>query len=233
MAKQNLVMVPGLLCSERLYAPQVAELKTLAEITIADHARHDTLSDIARSILDAAPERFALCGLSMGGYIAFEIMRQAGSRVTRLALLDTSAGPEVAAVTERRRALMAIARNGDFTSVTRDHLMGFLIHPDRLDDQELTDTVIAMAEDVGAEAFYRQQQAIMTRPDSRPGLGRITCPTLVMVGDADLLTPPDQAREIASGIPGARLEIVPDCGHLSTLERPEAVNRVLRDWLSG
>ena len=232
MAGQPLVMVPGLLCSARLYAPQVSALQEIADIVVADHTRHDTIADIARSILAAAPERFALCGLSMGGYISFEIMRQARERVSRLALLDTSARPEMAATTERRKTLMAMARNGQFASITRDHLLALLIHPDRLDDEPLTSTIIAMADDIGAAAFLRQQRAIMSRADSRPGLAEITCPTLVMVGDGDQLTPPDHAREIASGIPAARLEIIPDCGHLSTLERPDTVNRALADWVA-
>lgn len=229
--RTHLVLVPGLLCSAALWAPQVAALADIADITIADHTRHDTMAGIAGSILDAAPERFALAGLSMGGYISYEIVRQAPRRVTKLALLDTGSRADTPERSEGRRNLIALAEREGAREAQRQ-LMRVLIHTARLADAPLVQAVEQMAEDIGLEAFKRQQAALMGRPDSRPFLPSITCPTLVLVGREDALTPVTMSQEIATGIPGAKLEVVPDCGHLSTMERPEAVNRALRAWLT-
>jgi pimeloyl-ACP methyl ester carboxylesterase len=231
-AKTKLVLVPGLLCTEALWAPQIAALADIAECTVADHTRHDNMEGIARSILEKAPPRFALAGLSMGGYIAYEIVRQAPERVTRLALLDTGSRADAPERKARRLELIALAER-EGAGAAQDELMPQLIHESRLKEKPLVDAIRQMAVDTGAEAFKRQQAAIMGRPDSRPFLASIRCPTLVLVGREDALTPVELAREIAAGIPGAKLKIVPDCGHLSTLERPAAVNRALREWLTA
>jgi pimeloyl-ACP methyl ester carboxylesterase len=230
-ARTDLVLVPGLLCTGALWAPQIAALRDIVGCTVANHRRHRTMKGIARSILAAAPERFALAGLSMGGYIAYEIVRQAPERVERLALLDTGSRADTPERTAGRRALIATAER-EGVRRAQELLMPVLVHPGRLNDKPLVDTILQMAVDTGLAAFKRQEAAIIGRPDNRPLLGSIRCPTLVLVGREDALTPPDLAREIAEGIPGARLEIVPDCGHISTLERPEAVTRALRAWLT-
>jgi pimeloyl-ACP methyl ester carboxylesterase len=231
-AKTKLVLVPGLLCTAALWAPQIAALSDIAECTVADHTRHDIMDGIARSILAAAPERFALAGLSMGGYIAYEIVRQAPERVERLALLDTGSRADTPERTAARRDLLATAER-EGVAHAQKLLMPSLVHKARLADRALVDTVLQMAVDTGLEAFQRQEAAIIGRPDNRPLLPAIRCPTLVLVGEQDALTPPELAREIAAGIPGATLKIVPDCGHLSTLERPEAVSGALRAWLTA
>jgi pimeloyl-ACP methyl ester carboxylesterase len=227
-----IVLVPGLLASARLYRDQIPGLWQFGPVTIADNTRAESMGSIATSILATAPPRFALAGLSMGGYLAFEIMRQAPDRVARLALLDTSARPDLPEQSERRRAQIEKARTGRFDEIP-DEQYPLLVHPDRLDDAELRQAVRLMAHETGAEAFVRQQTAIMGRPDSRPDLAAIACPTLVLVGDQDRLTPPEYASEIADGIKGADLVVVPDSGHLSTVERPDAVTRALVRWLAG
>jgi pimeloyl-ACP methyl ester carboxylesterase len=226
------VLVPGLLCSARLYGEQIAALWRFGPVTVADHTRDETMEAIAGRILAVAPPRFALAGLSMGGYIALAMTRQAPERVGRLALLDTSARPDTPQQTERRRAQIALAEGGRLGEVA-ETLYPLFVHADRRDDQALKHTVVTMAEETGAEAFVRQQKAIMTRPDSRPLLPAIKCPTLILVGDGDQLLPPPISQEMAAGIAGSRLVVVPDCGHLSTLERPEAVNRALVEWMAG
>jgi pimeloyl-ACP methyl ester carboxylesterase len=226
-----LILVPGLLCSTDLWAYQVAHLGDVAvPMVTMEHARHDNLPAIAEAILAAAPHRFALAGLSMGGYVALEIMRRAPARISRLALLDTSAradGPEQAA---RRRELLAQADVGNFKGIT-SRLLPLLLHPDRLNDRPLVDRVFKMATEIGKDGFLRQQRAIIARPDSLGDLPRVGCPTLVLCGAEDLLTPPERSREIAAAVPGARLRLIEACGHLSTMERPEAVTAALRDWL--
>lgn len=226
-----IVLVPGLNCSARLYAEQVPALWDSGPVTIADHRRDDSVGAIAARILATAPPRFALAGLSMGGYIAFAIVREAPERVARLALLDTSARPDTPEQTERRHSMIALAEGGRFAEAP-DLLFPVFVHRNRHDDEALRAIVRTMAEETGSDAFVRQQKAIMTRPDCRPLLKSIRCPTLVLVGDGDALTPPVLSEEIAAGIAGSRLVRVPDCGHLSTLERPEAVNRALVEWLA-
>jgi pimeloyl-ACP methyl ester carboxylesterase len=227
-----IVLIPGLTCSARLYAEQIPALWHFGPVTIADHTRDDSMAAIARRILAAAPPRFALAGLSMGGYIAFEIMRQAAGRVAKLALLDTGARGDTPEQTERRKVVIALANSGRYADVT-DIAFPVYVHRNRHNDEALKRTVRTMAEETGPEAFLRQQRAIIGRPDSRPGLGAITCPTLVLVGEGDEATPPDLAREIAAGISGSRLVMIPDSGHLSTLERPQAVTEALVEWMSA
>ncbi len=226
------ILVPGLNCSAGLYAEQIPALWRFGPVTVADHTRDDSIAAIARRILAAAPPRFALAGLSMGGYIAFEIMRQAPERVAKLALLDTGPGAETPQQTEGRRPRIELAKAGRFAEV-EEGLFPLLVHRDRHGDAALRSVVRTMAEETGAEVFLRETKAIMGRADSRPTLATITCPTLVLVGDGDALTPPALAQEIASGIRGARLVVIPDCGHLSTLERPAAVNKALAEWMAS
>jgi pimeloyl-ACP methyl ester carboxylesterase len=229
-ARIPLLLLPGLLCDAALYAPQTTALADIAAPIVGDLTRHDSIADMAAAMLAEMPEYFSLVGLSMGGYVAQEIMRRAPHRVGRLALLDTSARPDTEERHARRRGLIELVGKGHFKGVT-PQLMPPLIARDRLADQPLVDTVMGMAERVGRDAFLRQQRAIMGRKDSRPDLERIACPTLVLCGRDDLLTPLPLHQEMAAAIPGAELVVVEDCGHLSTLERPEAVNAALRAWL--
>ena len=230
MASLPIVLVPGLMCSARLYAPQLPVLWQFGPVMVADHRQDDSMAAIAERILAIAPPRFALAGLSMGGYTAFVIAQKAPQRVARLALLDTSAQPETPRQSERRMPLIGLAKEGRLGEIV-DVLFPLLVHRDRHADEGLKRIVQEMAQETGAEVFIRQQKAIMTRPDARPLLGSIACPTLVLVGEGDTLTPPALSQEIAAGIKGANLVVVPECGHLSTLERPDAVNAALATWM--
>ncbi len=229
--KTPLVLLPGLLCDAALWRGPVEELADIAEPWIADLTRDDSMTAMAHRVLGEAPPQFALAGLSMGGYVAQEIMRQAPGRVSRLALLDTSARADTAEQTVRRRGLIELAERGEFRGVT-PRLLPVFLHPDRLDDKPLIASVTAMAERVGKDAFLRQQRAIMGRIDGRASLGAIKCPTLVLCGREDQLTPLELHEEIAGLIRGARLAVVEECGHLSTMERPWEVGVFLRQWLT-
>lgn len=184
-----LILVPGLLCSARLYVPQIAALWSHGPIIVADHRRDADMAAVAKRILSDAPPHFALAGLSMGGYIAFAMMRLAPERITRLALLDTSARPDFPEQTAGREKFIAMAQAGKLNEVVTTLTPRFL-HPSRHQDEALVRTVREMADDTGPEAFVRQQRAIMSRPDSRPLLASIKCPTLVVVGEGDELTTP-------------------------------------------
>ncbi|WP_122984783.1 alpha/beta fold hydrolase, partial [Paraburkholderia hospita] len=181
--------------------------------------RAKTISEMATAILAAAPPRFALVGISMGGYICLEIMRQAPERILKLALLSTTARPDTPEQIVRRRALVANARTGDLTSLVSESL-GLILHSSRKDDSNLREVNTRMAMTVGVEGIAQQTDAIIARIDSRPSLPAISVPTLVLVGDSDPVTPPDRSEEIAAAIPNARLSVVPHCGHASTLEQP-------------
>jgi pimeloyl-ACP methyl ester carboxylesterase len=186
------VLVPGLLCSARLYADQIPVLWQFGPVTVADHTRDDNMSDIAKRIVaTATPEQ-----------------------------------------SERRRTLIDIARRGLLADVT-DRLWPLLVHRNRRRDARLLSIMQAMTQETGVEAFVRQQTAIIGRVDSRPTLAAIRCPTLVLVGDGDELIPPDRSEEIANSIAGARYVVVPESGHMSTLEQPDAVNRALVEWMKG
>ena len=233
MKRTALVLIPGLLCDAQLWRSQAENLSDIADIWIADHTRSDTMAGVARDVLADAPfPEFALAGLSMGGYIAFEIMRQSAYRVSRLALLDTAANAESPGQTQMRMELIALAGRGEFSQVT-EILLPLLIHPSRLGERALTDVVRSMAKNTGKAAFVRQQKAIMSRPDSLGLLPTIGCPTLVLCGRQDERTPPARHEEMAAAIKGASLEVIEECGHLSTLERPAEVNAALRRWLAA
>jgi pimeloyl-ACP methyl ester carboxylesterase len=224
-----LALLPGLLCDGALWRAQVEGLAGLADCRVADFTSQDSM---AESVLEATPERFALAGLSMGGYVAFEVLRRAPGRVARLALLDTSARADTPEQTRRRRGLIELARKGRFRGVP-ERLLPLLIHPARLEEAELPAAVTAMAERIGRDAFLRQQEAIMGRPDSRPDLVRIACPTLVLCGRQDALTPLARHTEMAAGIARSRLVVIEDCGHLAPMERPAEVTAALKAWLAA
>lgn len=225
-----LVLLPGLLCDRALWQHQIEHLADLAESSVPDLGSDETVEAMARRVLDAAPPRFALAALSMGGYVAHAIMRAAPERVARLALFDTSARADTDEQLMRRRGLIELAEKGKFKGVT-PRLLPLLIHPDRLDDKELTEAVMGMAERIGKAAFLRQQKAIMARPDSRPRLPGYRCPTLVAVGRSDAITPIEVNAEMAHLIPGARFVVIEHSGHLPTMEQPVAATALLRYWL--
>ena len=222
---------PGLLCDERLWSAPVAALGTRVNPWIAEFRRDASIADMVRRALSECPfERFSLAALSMGGYVAMEVMRQAPERVERLALLDTQARDESPDARERRLALMRLGEEDRLADVS-ERLMPLLLHASKLSDAKLTGLCRDMALSTGRDAFLRQQKAIMERMDSRASIAAIRCPTLVLCGDNDLLTPVDRHEEIAAAIPGAKLVKIPACGHMAPIEKPDAVVRALESWL--
>lgn len=184
---------------------------------------------MAKRVLDAAPDRFALAALSMGGYVAFEIFRQQPQRVTRLALLDTSAALDSPERVMQRWAGIQSLKHGRFFGVTT-RMLPQLVHSKHVHGPVGAE-VQAMAKRVGGDAFLRQQNAILNRPDSRPLLASIHVPTLVAVGDSDILTPPRDAEEMHRQIAGATYYVFVECGHLPPMEAPGETSQLLRRWL--
>lgn len=229
----SLILLPGLLNDAALWTAQIAGLSDLVEtVQVPDVTRYAAIDALAAAILADAPERFALAGLSMGGYVALEIMRQAPERVERLALMDTSARADGEDQRRRRTGLIQLADMGRFKGVT-PRLLPMLVHPSRLDDPTVTVPIFEMAARVGRDGFIRQQKAILSRADSRDLLAGIDCPTLVACGRQDQLTPLELSEEMAAAIPRARLEVVEDCGHLPPLEHPGTATGLLRRWLES
>jgi pimeloyl-ACP methyl ester carboxylesterase len=225
-----ILLVPGLVSSPRIFAPVMPALWRLGPVTVANHIRDDNMGAIARRTLAEAPPRFALAGHSMGGYIAFEIMRQAPDRVAKLALINTQARSDSPEATERRRGMMARARGGQYHALLDELFPGF-VHPSRHGDASLRQLIHDMGDDVGVDGFIRQQTAVIGRVDSRPSLAWIKCPTLVLTGDEDNTIPNSLSKEMADGIHGAKLVILQECGHLPQPEQPEATAAALVEWL--
>jgi pimeloyl-ACP methyl ester carboxylesterase len=229
----SLILLPGTLCDHRLWQHQLTLLAADAAVSVGDLTRDDSIAGMARRVLASAPPRFALAGLSLGGIVALEVIRQAPERVQRLALLDTSARPSSAQQRRQWQKLGAIARSGQLRVVVRDILLPTLVHPDRRADAWLARIIEDMADSVGPEVYLRQLAALSARGDSRPHLARIACPTLLVVGRADAVCPVALHEEMAAAISGAHLVVIEQCGHLSSLEQPQTITALLRDWLHG
>jgi pimeloyl-ACP methyl ester carboxylesterase len=227
-----ILLVPGLVSSPRVYAPVIPALWRFGPVTVANHIRDDSMGAIARRILAEAPPRFALAGHSMGGYIAFEILRPAPERVAKLALINSQARPDTPEAAARRHGMIARAQAGEFHALL-DELFPIFVHPSRRDDADLRKLAHDMGDDIGVDALIRQQTAIAGRADSRPTLAAIKCPTLVLTGDEDNTIPNSLSTEMAAGIPGAKLTILADCGHMPQLEQPLATAEALTEWLQN
>ncbi len=226
-----LILLSGLACDDALWRDQLPALRALGEVRVSDvHARFDTLPEMAAALLaESSADRLALAGSSMGGMVALEVWRQASSRVAGLALLGTTARPDTAELIALRRWACELYAQGRMDEVLRPNVM-FAFHPRHAADEALVGDYLAMMERAGAEQLIRQNQAVMARPDYRPLLAQIGCPTLVVGGEGDGLTPPECAREIAAAVPGAQLHLLDDAGHMLTWEAPQSVTELLVDW---
>ena len=227
-----ILLIPGLNATAEVYTHQLPALWQFGPVTIADHRTGSTMAEIAAAILRDAPPTFALAGFSMGGYVAFEILRQARGRVLRLALLDTSARPDSPEASDKRRAAIALTEQGKFNLAAQQSFPN-AVHPDHVNDPELKALHLRMASEAGPDAYIRQQNAIINRVDSRPDLPSITIPTLVVVGDSDAITVPDAADEMANAIPGAKLVVVLGAGHMALVEQHAIVTKAMVEWLAA
>jgi pimeloyl-ACP methyl ester carboxylesterase len=230
-----LILIPGLLCDAAVWAPQAEALADLARIEVSDPGLIDSLGAMAEAILATAPPRFAVAGHSMGGRVALEVVRRAPERVEALALLDTGASPLAPGEagdkeTTGRWRLAGIAREQGMRAMAGDWLK-IMLYPAHAGNQLLLETIYSMFERKTPETYEAQIRALLARPDARPLLPQISCPTLVLCGREDLWATPPQHQEMAARIPRSRLVVVAECGHMSTLEQPAAVIAAMRAWL--
>jgi pimeloyl-ACP methyl ester carboxylesterase len=230
--KHNLVFVPGLLCTADLWREQITAFENDYSIMVADHTSDDRMPAIAARLLAEAPPTFALAGLSMGGYIALEVMRQAPERVTHLAIMDARAINDTSEERQKREDFIKLVERGKTFKGVTEALLPILIHPSRLGDEDLTNRIYKMADDIGKEAFIRQETALLEREELTGILKDIQCPTLVLAGAQDALISPRIQREMAIEIPTAVYTEVTESGHLPTMERPERTIEIMRTWLA-
>lgn len=228
--REPLILLPSQLCNARIWQPQIEALADLVEASAAALPERDTVSAMAGAVLDSAPSRFSLAAHGMGGFVALEMLRQQPARIGRLALLGTLASADGPAQIARRESYSRLVEAGRFEEIIEQRI-AMLFHPDHARDRELTAVARRMAEETGPVRFLEQQRAIIGRIDSRPHLGRIGCPTLVIGARQDAVAPPTAVQELADGIPRARVAMIEHCGHFMQLEQPLAVTAELRAWL--
>ncbi len=232
MSKIPLLLLPGTLCDGRLWEPQVRALSDIADCRVADVGAWPSLSELAKVILSDAPPRFAVAGLSFGGILALELYRQAPERISHMALIDTNARPDTEAGIAAKDEQWQIASEQGLEALLSDKLIPMYLAPENSQNDSLIQILVDMALDNGMSVFRNQIDAVLARPDSRPDLPSITCPTLVLCGAQDIICPVDRHEEIAESIPGATLKLLEQCGHIATLEQTEQVNTALRELLS-
>ena len=230
MTAENILLLPGMMCDARLWAGQEAQFSQ--NVFHADTSKHDNFDEMARSVLQHAPDRFAMAGLSMGGILAFEIWRQAPERVSHLALLDTNPHAESADRQSMRLQQIAAAAAGELRELATESLKPLYLAAAHREDDELLNSILNMVMDLGADVFRSQSLALRARIDSVETLPTITCPTLVMCGDEDHLCPPVYHELMAAEIPNAQLKIIDSCGHLSSMEQPEVVTSELQKLMA-
>ena len=221
------LFLAGQLSTELLWKNQQA----LAD-NIATLRGHDTVRELAQATFDAAPPRFALVAHGMAGFVAFEMLRLQPERIEKLVLMSVLAPADTPKQTARREGYLRLVAEGRYDDVIEERIP-MLVHPDRVNDAPLIADLRTMARDIGPEDFLHQQRAIMSRPDSRPGLAAISCPVLLIYGRADAITTLEHQQEMLGAIPDVRLEVVEDSGHMLPLERPESVNTLLRGFVAA
>ena len=226
----QLIFLPGLAADDAMWSAQIAAMPAALDVVVTDvHFHHATLEDMAAALLARHDGELVLCGASMGGMLAMEAARQAPQRIRGLALLGTNARPEADAMRKVREAAIELFAQGRLDEVLRPNVP-LAFHPAQAADPGLVQTYFEMILRAGAQQLIAQNRAVMARPDARLHLPRLKCPVLVMCGDADQLAPQECSREIAALVPHSELVMLPECGHMLTMEKPEAVNAALLAW---
>jgi pimeloyl-ACP methyl ester carboxylesterase len=228
---QTIYLLCGLLCDATVWENQTQTLlKKGYEVKPMSFQGFDSLVDMATHLLEQAPERFSLVGHSMGGRVALEAYRQAPERIERLALLDTGYEPAGPDETEKRGALVRKALSEGIEAIAETWARP-MIGPSGQEDAQLLDTILTMVGRMSGEIYAGQTQALLTRPDATPVLAEIRCPTFIICGKQDAWSPPERHQKMAELIAGSELRLIDDCGHMSTMERPDEILSILEEWM--
>lgn len=228
--KEQLILIPGTLCDAGLYAHQVDGLSNIANCKVVSNSSSDDLGKIAAKILEEAEDSFSLLGLSYGGILAFEILRQAPERVNKLILMNTNYKEPSETTRINQQRFLGMAYLGELKEVTSEILIDAMVHPKYATDESLREAIVDMTLNVGLKGFHNQVKAQLARPDSTGDLTNITCPTLIITGRQDNICPLQLHEDMQEHIPNASLKVIDECGHLSTLECPDKVNSIIINW---
>jgi pimeloyl-ACP methyl ester carboxylesterase len=233
MKKLPLLLLPGTLCNAMLFEHQVKNLADVSYPKVVDVHLQDNLQDVARYVLEQVEGQFSVAGLSYGGIVAFEILRQAPERVMKIAFLNTNPNPSAEQTRVSQQRFVRMAHLGEFREITTDFLKDVMLHPDHQTDITLRDKILNMAESIGIDGFVNEIKAQLARPDAMLDLPTIICPTLVLTGREDYVVPLETHQIMVDTLPNSQLVVVEHCGHLSTMEQPEIVTDALRQWLTN
>jgi pimeloyl-ACP methyl ester carboxylesterase len=227
---EKLIMIPGTLCDESLFKYQIKDFTAIADCYVARNCNSTSLKQVAENILNTYSGDLSIMGLSYGGIIAFELLRQAPNRIKKLILLNTNYKKTSEQTKINQQRFVGMAYLGEFKEITTTILIDTMLHPKNAQKQELRDTILNMAINVGIDGFFNQVKAQLGRPDSTNDLKKIKCPTLIITGREDRICPLLLHEEMAEAIPNSTLKVIEECGHLSTLEQPHLVNKEIIDW---
>ncbi|PFI59205.1 hypothetical protein COI68_27265 [Priestia megaterium] len=228
MKKIPLILLPGTLCDDTMWEFQLNKLKKIADCKVIS-LQQDSIEEMAKDVLEQAPDRFALAGFSMGGNVAIEVVKQAPKRVLKLALMDINPNPPRLEQIEGWKKFIGMAREGDFSRITPHYLLPNMVSPNAED--QISSTIIKMAEHIGKDTMIKQMTALINRPDGRKTLREVECPTLLLTGEEDVLCTTDMHKEMNKHLSHSELVIIKSSGHMTTLEQPEAVYSALHNWL--
>jgi len=228
--KESLIMIPGTLCDASLFKHQVSGLADIANPQVVSNSSSDDLGEVAANILQEINGNFSIMGLSYGGIIAFEMWRQARQRINKLILMNTNHKKPSETTRANQQRFLGMSALGEFREITTDFLKDAMLYDEHAEDAALRKTILQMALNTGHDNFFKQIKAQLNRPDSIPDLPNIKCPTLIITGKQDKVCTPKIHQEMAQLIPNSTIKLIEKCGHLSTLEQPKEVNRIIREW---
>ena len=236
MNAMPLVLVPGLMCDHTVWEPLLPFMGVSQTCQMIDHQSANSLSRMAEQLLEVSPPKFVMAGHSMGGRVALEVLRMAPERVAGVALMDTGylaklGGAAGELEVSKRLVLLEIAQSKGIRAMAQEWVKG-MVHPNRLADKALIETILKMFETKNSDIFARQLLALIFRKDATDVLKSISVPTLILCGQQDAWSPPSQHEEMLQYVPHAAMSVIEDAGHMSTMEKPQAVAEAMNRWLS-
>lgn len=230
MSNPTLVLVPGLLCDATVWQPVIDAFKKRLPVLVGDCSSQDSITQMAKDILDSADGDLFVAGHSMGGRVALEMVRLAPDRVAKLLLADTGVHPKREDEEAKRQVLVDLGNERGMGALAEKWLPP-MVHPDRIDDGVLIGALTQMVERMSPKLHARQIKALLDRPDATSGLKDITCQTVLVAGRQDAWSPVEQHEAMLPHLRDARMKVIEDAGHFAPIERPSAFISVMEEWL--